>query len=118
MSSLPLAGMERMLAHNCELVAWHDGRIELRVPHAQRHLNDRAYQDRLKAALEQSLGAKVKLEISVGPSSGTTIAEIRERENEQRQNEAVAAIERDPFVKDLIENMDARVVSSSIKPVS
>ena len=117
-SSLPLAGMERMLAHNCELVAWHDGRIELRVPHAQRHLNDRAYQDRLKAALEQSLGAKVKLEISVGPSSGTTIAEIRERENEQRQNEAVAAIERDPFVKDLIENMDARVVSSSIKPVS
>ncbi len=59
----------------------------------------------------------MKLEISVGPSNGTTIAEIRERENEQRQNEAVAAIERDPFVKDLIENLDARVVSSSIKPV-
>ncbi len=117
-SSLPLAGMERMLAHNCELIAWHDGRIELRVPHAQRHLNDRAYQDRLKAALEQNLGAKVKLEISIGPSSGTTIAEIRERENEQRQSEAVAAIERDPFVQDLIENMDARIVSSSIKPVS
>ncbi len=116
-NGLPLAGMERMLAHNCELVAWQNGRIELRVPYAQRHLNGKAYQDRLKAALEHNLGAKVKLEISVGPSNGTTIAEIRERENEQRQNEAVAAIERDPFVKDLIENLDARVVSSSIKPV-
>lgn len=116
MNSLPLAGMERMLAHNCELLAWQDGRIELRVPHAQRHLNDRAYQDRLKAALEQSLGARVKLEISVGPSNGTTIAEIQGRENQQRQSAAVAAIDRDPFVRDLIEHLDARVVPSSIKP--
>ncbi len=116
-NGLPLAGMERMLAHNCELVGWHDGRIELRVPHAQRHLNDRAYQDRLKAVLEQNLGTKVKLDISVGPSSGTTIAEIQGRENRQRQDEASGAIDRDPFVRDLIENLDARVVSSSIKPV-
>src|SRR3989304_5915371 len=41
-SRLPLAGMERMLAHNCELVAWHDGAIEPRVPHAPRHLAGRA----------------------------------------------------------------------------
>ncbi|MEI7679239.1 MAG: DNA polymerase III subunit gamma/tau, partial [Betaproteobacteria bacterium] len=40
---LPLAGMERMLAHNCELVSWQDGRLELRVAHAQRHLNSRSY---------------------------------------------------------------------------
>ncbi len=116
-NSLPLAGMERMLAHNCELVSWQDGRIELRVPHAQRHLNDRAYQDRLQAALEHNLGTKVKLEISVGPGSGSTLAEIQGRANQQRQNEAVAAIDRDPFVRDLIENLDARVVSSSVKPV-
>ena len=117
-NGLPLAGMERMLAHNCELIAWHEGRIELRVRYAQRHLNDRAYQDRLKAALEQHLGSRIKLDITVGASNGTTIAEIRERENEQRQTEAAAAIERDPFVKDLIDNLDARVVSSSIKPIS
>ncbi|MEK7836169.1 MAG: DNA polymerase III subunit gamma/tau, partial [Pseudomonadota bacterium] len=55
-SRLPLAGMERMLAHNCELVAWRDGAIELRVPHVQRHLVERAYQNRLKLALEQHLG--------------------------------------------------------------
>jgi DNA polymerase-3 subunit gamma/tau len=113
---LPLAGMERMLAHNCELVAWHEGRIELRVAHAQRHLNDRAYQDRLKAALEQHLGTKVRLEIGVGAVNGNTLAQIQDKENQQRQNAAAAAIDSDPFVRDLIENFDARVLSSSIKP--
>jgi DNA polymerase-3 subunit gamma/tau len=114
---LPLAGMERMLAHNCELVAWQDGHIQLRVPHAQRHLNDRAYQDRLKTVLEQHLGSKLKLEIDVGPSSGNTLAEIRDRDNEQKLNTATAAIDGDPFVRDLIENFGARVVPSTIKPV-
>lgn len=117
MSRLPLAGMERMLAHNCELVAWHDGRIELRVPHAQRHLVDRAYQNRLKLVLEQHLGTRVRLEISTGAGNGNTLAEIQGRESRQRQNEAMAAIDSDPFVRELIENLDARVLSSSIKPV-
>ena len=114
-NGLSLAGMERMLAHNCELVEWRDGHIRLRVPHAQRHLNDRAYQDRLKLALEQHLGSKVRLEIDVGPGNGTTIAEIQDKESRQRQSAAAAAIDEDPFVRDLIENLDARVLSSSIK---
>lgn len=116
-SQLPLAGMERMLAHNCQLIAWRDERIELRVPHAQRHLVERAYQDRLKLALEQHLGTRVRLEISVGAGNGNTLAEIQGRENQQRQNEAMAAIDSDPFVRDLIEDLDARVRSSTIKPV-
>ena len=114
---LPLAGMERMLAHNCELVTWRDGCIALRLPQAQRHLNDRAYQDRLRQALEQHLDAKVRLEISVGTGNGNTPAEIRNRDSEQRLNVATAAIDGDPFVRDLIENFDARVLPSTIKPV-
>ncbi len=114
---LPLAGMERMLAHNCELVEWRDGRIALCVPHAQRHLIDRAYQNRLKLALEQHLGAAVKLDISVAPGNGNTLAEIRTRESQQLQSAAAVAIEGDPFVRDLIENFDARVLPSTIKPV-
>ena len=116
-NNLPLAGMERMLAHNCELVEWQDGRIELRVPNAQRHLNDRAYQDRLKLALEQYLGIKVRLSISVGAGGGGTISDIQNRENLQRQSAAAAAIDGDPFVRDLIENFDARVLPSTIKPI-
>ena len=117
-SRLPLSGMERMLAHNCELVAWQDGAIELRVPHAQRHLAERAYQNRLKLALEQHLGTGVRLEISVGAVGGNTLAAVQERENQQRQSAAAAAIDGDPFVRELIEQFDARVLSSTIKPVA
>jgi len=116
-SRLPLAGMERMLAHNCELVAWRDGAIELRVPHAQRHLAERAYQNRLKLALEQHLGTRVRLDISIGAGNGNTLAALQERENQQRQSEAAATIDRDPFVRELIEHLDARVLPPTIKPV-
>ena len=114
---LPLSGMERMLAHNCELVAWENGHLQLRVAHAQRHLNDRAYQDRLKSALEQHLGTRLTLDIAVGASSGNTLAAIRDRDNEQQLSQAAAEIDGDPFVRDLIENFGARVVPSTIKPV-
>ena len=117
-SQLPLAGMERMLAHNCELIAWRDGAIELRVPHAQRHLAERAYQHRLKLALEQHLGTRVRLEISIGTGNGNTLAAQQERENQQRQSVAAAAIASDPFVRDLIEHLDARVLPATIKPVT
>ena len=116
-AALPLSGMERMLAHHSELVAWSDdGRIELRVPPAQRHLAERSYQERLKSALERHLGTKIRLEVGIGAAAGNTIAELQERENEQRKNVAAAAINSDPFVRDLIQNFDARVLVSSVKP--
>lgn len=114
--SLPLAGMERMLAHNCELVSWQDGKLELKVAHAQRHLNSRAYQDRLQQALEQHTGVKIRLEIRVGEVDGKTVAAVRDSMQKQQLSAAAAAIERDPFVRDVIENFDAKVVSASIKP--
>jgi len=114
---LPLAGMERMLAHNCELVSWQDGRLELRVAHAQRHLNSRSYVERLQQALEIHTGEKIKLEITVGEVDGKTVAAVRDREQQQQLSDAAKAIDGDPFVRDLIQNFDARVVPASIKPV-
>ena len=114
---LPLAGMERMLAHNCELVSWQDDRLELRVAHAQRHLNSRSYVDRLQQALEAHIGSKIKLDITVGQVDGKTVAAVRDREQKQQQSDATESIEGDPFVRDLIEHFDARVVPASIKPL-
>ena len=113
---LPLSGMEQMLAHHSELVAWRDGHIELRVPHAQRHLAERAYQERLKSALEQHLKTKIRLEVSIGAETGNTIAALREHEDRQRRSAAATAINEDPFVQELIRHFDARVVTTSIKP--
>jgi DNA polymerase-3 subunit gamma/tau len=116
-SGLPLAGMERMLAHNCELVAWRDGKLELRVAHAQRHLNNRAYLERLQQSLEQHIGEKIRLEISVGEVDGKTVAAARDREQKQQLSAAAKAIDGDPFVRDVIENFGARVDPASVKPM-
>ena len=44
-------------------------------------------------------------------------AEIADRERQRSQVRAIAEIEQDPFVRDLVENFDARVNEASIKPI-
>ncbi len=114
---LGLTGMARMLAQHCELVARDAGRIELRIAQAHQHLLEGPYQDRLKAALEQYFGTRLRLSVALGDGAGSSPAAIADREKQQRQAQAIAAIEQDPFVRELVENFDARVVESSIKPV-
>ncbi|OGA23356.1 MAG: DNA polymerase III, subunit gamma and tau [Betaproteobacteria bacterium RIFCSPLOWO2_02_FULL_67_26] len=116
-AELNLTGMARMLAEHCELVARDAARFELRIAQAHQRLLDGPYQDRLKAALESRLGAKVRLVIQLADSAGASPAAIADREKQQRQAQAIAAIEQDPFVRELVENFDGRVVESSIKPV-
>jgi DNA polymerase-3 subunit gamma/tau len=78
-------------------------------------MNNRAYQERLQQALEQHTGAKIRLEISVGEVDGKTVAAARDSEQKQQLSAAAAAIDRDPFVREVIENFDAKVVPASIK---
>jgi DNA polymerase-3 subunit gamma/tau len=114
---LGLTGMVRMLAQHCELVARDATRVELRIAQAHQRLLDGPYQDRLKAALEQHFGGKLRLVIQVADSAGSSPAAVADREKQKKQAQATAAIEQDPFVRDLVENFDGRIVESSIKPV-
>ncbi|MBI3041481.1 MAG: DNA polymerase III subunit gamma/tau [Betaproteobacteria bacterium] len=113
---LGLTGMARMLAQHCELVARDAARIELKLAQAHQHLLDGPYQDRLKAALEQRLGGRIRVVIQLADSAGASPAAVADRDRQQRQEQAIAAIEQDPFVRELVENFDARIVGSSIKP--
>jgi DNA polymerase-3 subunit gamma/tau len=117
--SLRIGGMAGMLAQHCELVACSDdGRIELRVPEAHKHLMERAYQDKLRSVLKERLGASLRLvEITLGALSGKTPAELEARDREARQSQAIAAIEGDPFVRELVEDLGGRVVTDSIRPL-
>jgi DNA polymerase-3 subunit gamma/tau len=114
---LKLGGMARMLAQHCELQRHEGAVMELRVPDAHKHLVEQAYIDKLKAALEERLGKKLRLQVSVGATGGNTPAEREGAERQKNQADAVAAVERDPFVRELVENFDGRIVESSIKPV-
>jgi DNA polymerase-3 subunit gamma/tau len=92
-------------------------RIELVLARAHERLLDKTYQDKLKAALLQHFGGTPRVLISVGEGSGNSPAEIAGRDQQQRQAKAIAEIEQDPFVRELVENFDARVVESTIKPI-
>jgi DNA polymerase-3 subunit gamma/tau len=115
-ASLKLGGMARMLAQHSELVRDDGDRLELLVPEAHRHLLDQAYRDKLQAALEERYGRKLRLQIALGPSTGNTPAERDDQERLARQRRAIEAIEGDPFVREVVENFDARVPDDSIRP--
>ena len=116
-AQLKLGGMARMLAQHCALKSFTDGRMQLIVPEAHKHLLDAAYREKLKSALEERFGP-LRLDVSVGQATdGTTLAEREDRERVERQTRATESIERDPFVRDLVENFDARVIDGSIRPL-
>jgi len=114
---LGLTGMARMLAQHCELVTRDATRIELKIAQSHQHLLEGPYQERLRAALEQHLGGRLKLTIRPAESAGASPAAVADRDRQQRQAQAIAAIEKDPFVRELVDNFDAQIVGSSIKPV-
>ena len=114
---LGLTAMTLELAKHSELVARDASRIELRIAHSHQRLLDGPYQERLKAALERHLGTGLRLVVRVADHAAGSPAAIATRERERQHSQAAAAIEEDPFVRELLDNFDGRVVDSSIKPV-
>jgi DNA polymerase-3 subunit gamma/tau len=114
-ADLKLGGMARMLADQCELKSLDGSTMCLGLADAHKHLLDKIYQEKLEAALRQKFGAQLKVQFEVGTVSGQSPVEVRARAKAEKQAEAVAAIETDPFVRDLVEQFDARVDPASIK---
>jgi DNA polymerase-3 subunit gamma/tau len=116
-AALKLSGMALQLAAQTALKAVAGNEFVLAVPESARHLTDRAYADKLKAAMEQALGRRVRLRFEIGGSTGTTLAAQEKRERDVAQAKTEAAFRDDPFVQDLLTRFDARIKPNSIKPV-
>ncbi|MFZ5576450.1 MAG: DNA polymerase III subunit gamma/tau [Pseudomonadota bacterium] len=116
-AGLRLGGMAKMLADHCELVAQAGDTVTLRVGEAHKHLLDRAYQDKLTAALRERFGASLDVRFEIGAAAEQTPQQVRTRIKETRQAEAVAAIESDPFVRELIDQFGGRIDASTIQPL-
>jgi DNA polymerase-3 subunit gamma/tau len=113
---LKLGGMARMLAQHCALERLEGDALDLKLPEAHRHLLEKAYADKLQSALQEKLGRRIQLRIALGGSDDTPVAQ-EDRERREKLERAVQAIDSDPFVRELVENFDARVIDSSIKPI-
>ena len=115
-AQLGLGGMARMLAQHCEFVSVDDGKLTLAVPPGHRHLLEVAYREKFKAALEDRFGRLV-VEFTVGAAGDSTLAAHETREREARERSAVEAIDSDPFVREVREHLDARLVEGSVRPL-
>jgi DNA polymerase-3 subunit gamma/tau len=113
---LAVTGAARELARNAELRGRAGGLFELVVPKAKAHLAERSYQDKLKAALEQHLGAAVTLKVAVGETGGASAAALEAGERDARHAEATRAVRDDGFVQDLVNLFDGKVVDSTLRP--
>ncbi|MFN4325763.1 MAG: DNA polymerase III subunit gamma/tau [Azonexus sp.] len=117
-AALPVSGLARELAQNCELRQLEDGLCLLRLPPKQGHLQMKPSPERLQQALADYLGRPVQLRIEVGDIAVDTPAATASRQRQAMQERAAAAIAQDGFVRDMIDTLDASIVESSIKPIA
>lgn len=115
--AMQLGGLVRQLAQQCELLAIEETAVRLRLPEAHKHLAMRSTQDKLQDALIAALGRPIRLHIEVGAVATETPAQRHLAIREQRQADAVVALETDPFVREVIERFDATLVEASVKPL-
>jgi len=114
--SLAGSGLAFELARACEVRSIDGARFELVLPESGKQLLP--YRDKLRAALESARGSPVELSVDmVASSDGSSVAALDERARRARQAGAVRSIENDPFVRELIERFDARLIEGSIRPV-
>ncbi|HUX23525.1 MAG TPA: DNA polymerase III subunit gamma/tau [Burkholderiales bacterium] len=115
-NQLKVSGVARQLAQQSELRNFDGESMELGLAHSAKHLAERIYQDKLRAALQGYFGKPVALKVVIGEISGNTAAVQAQTERQARQGKALEAIRGDAFVRELMDGFDATIVGDSVKP--
>ena len=115
---LSLGGMVRSLAQHCELVELGEMMVRLRLPPAHVYLLAKPHQDKIEAELQRHFGRPLRLDITLADTTGQTPAERNRDIQRERQNQAIAAIEQDDFVRNVVDMFDATIDESTIRPIN
>jgi len=117
-AGLRLAPMAAQLAAQTELKSVAGNLVTLALPAAHKHLADRTYADKLKAALDQATGRRLMLAFEVGAPADASLAALKTREQAEQKAKTEESFRREPFVQDVLARFDAKIKPDSIKPVS
>jgi len=117
LAALKVSGMARELAQHCELRDLASNRMVLRLAPRHRHLLMKPAQDKLQQSITEHLGRRLQLAIEVEEGTGDTPAAAAQRDRRERLDRAIASVEQDGLVREIIEMFDATLIESSIKPV-
>ncbi|HQX05888.1 MAG TPA: DNA polymerase III subunit gamma/tau [Zoogloea sp.] len=114
-----LGGFNLQLAQHSELLGVADNCFRLRLASDQRHLLqiNKNGAEKLQEALSNHYGRPVRVSIEVGEIATETPAQRNQAEKAERHAAALAALEQDPFVRELIERFDATLETASVKPL-
>ena len=112
---LPAGGVTRMIAEHAVLLEQSLPDIRLMLDQGHDTLLSEAQIENLARALEELLGAPVKLSVEVGELPTESPAQRRERELQARQAEAEQVIQQDAVVQNLLTEFDGRV--EQIRPL-
>lgn len=115
---LGLKGMARELAQHSACGSFGAGEVVLKLPATHRQLMMPASEQRLAQALSEKFGAPMRVRFDVVEQVGVTAAVLKKEAAEERMNQAVAAIESDPLVQELIDVFDAKLIDGSIRPLA
>ena len=114
--ALDIVALTRQLAHQCEWMGSDGSVLRLRLPRDMAHLVTSA-QDKLRAALQAKLDAAIQLRFEHGEPVAQTVAQRLNAEQQARLEQAREAMQNDPFVQQVVEQFDARLIVDSIKPL-
>jgi len=116
-NALKLTGIARELAANAELRQRSADSVQLVLDPAHAYLRNPKVEERLQQALQDYYGAPVKLVISQDKPAQETPALKQTRQQNERQQAAVQAIENDVNIKALRETFNASVNPETIQPI-
>jgi DNA polymerase-3 subunit gamma/tau len=114
--SLDLRGPARQLADHCDLQSHSGGAWQLVLPADKQHLNTQQLRGRIESALREHFGRELRLSIVAGTPSRPTPADLRLASENERARAAREAIENDPNVRALQEQLGATLEADSIRP--
>ena len=116
-NALPVKGMTRQLALNCELKGYEDKFVVLNISQEHKSMLTKSVEDQLTQALSNFFKKDLKLKIQSGDIQNMTPAVAEQKKVEDKQQMAKQSIENDSVVQALKDNFGATVIEQSIKPI-
>ncbi|MDC0127287.1 DNA polymerase III subunit gamma/tau [Methylophilaceae bacterium] len=108
-------GIAKSLAQESELINYQDNTFNLFLNEKFSHLNQNNYVEKLEEVLIDTFNKKIKVNISLGNNLKTPSSQ-KKIKSDELMKKTESAIMDDEFVKQLINDFDAEVVTSSIEP--
>ncbi|MFT7491980.1 MAG: DNA polymerase-3 subunit gamma/tau [Pseudohongiellaceae bacterium] len=114
---LSTGGLLQNTVANCIYVGVESGILQFLLDEQQSTLYDNSHQQRLADLLGDYFGQAININIDRGNVERETPAQIIIRLHQERQTRAVSAIQADPVVRQLQENLGAMIIEGSIEPI-